>query len=281
MISKLSKYKIFVVCLILLSCDAISEDEVTKDYPVFIPLLTGSELIELNEKYHDENNGLICSTLNEFGFTGFSRVLFENGENPCLSREIVRSELLYSDVLMEQAKNALVKNSEFTNVYEVYDLNLKDVISLQGCTICEGPDINNVPLEWKFSFSPQTVNDVLVSDSEIVVYVGHKGVNRIWGNWWPVKDPGFVDYGSNYAIESVIGMNLSYTNNEGQVVQQEVSKEDIAGEPKLRFEIIRVEDGGEIHKVWQISILKKNSTEIGWLISLSTVSGNVIETKTM
>ena len=281
MIRKHTLHISFFAIFFLASCDAISDSEGGENYPLFIPIIEISELNALNERYHAENYDLICSTLNEYGFTGFSRVLFEGGENPCFSKPIIRKELVYSDSLLVIAKNSLVKNTEFTNVSKVEDLKLKEVLSLQGCTICEGPDINSVPLEWKFTFESQIVNDVIVSDSEIVVYVDHYGVNRIWGNWLPIIDPGFVDYGSEYALEKVIGMNLSYLNDVGEWAEQEVSYNDVIKPPKMRFSIINNQNVAEVHKVWEVSILKYQTKEIGWQISISTVTGDILETKAM
>ncbi|MEP1150188.1 MAG: hypothetical protein ABJH08_00550 [Balneola sp.] len=270
-------YLVLVICAIFLGCDSLSQKDENVGYPVFIKQIDTSDLILLNERYHQKNNGSLCSTLNEYGFTGFSRVLFPNNSNPCLGQTVVKEELLYTFDLLEQAKQVLIENSEFTGVKNASDLITKEIISLDGCTVCEGKDINNVPLQWKFTFRPQYYNKVEVSESEIVVYIDAEGVNRIWGNWYPVIDPGFIDFGYNKAIEKIVGERLRYANEENQIFEQEILYDHISGEPGLRFAPIKVDEGIEIHKVWSISILKEDKSETRWRVYISTVTGEILE----
>lgn len=281
MISKITFYICLICSVTILSCDEFSEVDDFENYPAFVQRLSMSELELLNEQYHSQNNGDLCSTLNEFGYTGFSRILFKDGINPCLYRQKVLEEINYSDYLLDQAMYAVAINHKFTNVTNQHLLDVKDTMALYGCTICEGPNINSVPLEWKFTFAPQIVNGVEVSDTEIVVHVDKNGVNRIWGNWLPVIDPGFVNFGSKAALELVIGEKAIFVDGNNETVEQEISETDILGEPELRFTMIKVDGGAEIHKTWYILVLNRHTNEIGWVYYISTVDGEILERKSM
>jgi hypothetical protein len=271
-------YLLIFFCALYIGCESLSPDAIIEDYPVFIERMEFSDLQALNDVYHQKNDNLICSTLNEYGLTGFSRVLFSNDINPCLNRSEVKKELTYSDGLLELAKQTLVDNSEFTGVLNKEDLILESSISLNGCTICEG-DINNVPLQWKFTFQPQLINGIEVDDTNILVYVDVNGVNRIWGNWYPVVDPGFVEFGSSDALDSVLGLKVRYSNAMNQIFEQEIATEHISGQPELRYSTVKVEKGLEIHKVWIIKVMQENTTQVRWNILISTVDGQILESK--
>jgi hypothetical protein len=116
-------------------------------------------------------------------------------------------------------------------------------------------------------------------DSEILVYIDKNGVNRIWGNWFPVTDPGFVDFGSVAAKEKALGMKVRYADSKNQVFEQEIAQEHLSGEPELKFVPIEIDEKLEIHKAWVLNVLQENTQEVRWKIFISTVSGDVLEVK--
>ncbi len=264
----------------LSGCSSLSPEETEEDkYPVFFPKLLAEDLTVLNEEYHRENENLICSTLNQYGFTGFSRVLFPNNENPCLSRTEIKTELPFSNGLVTKAKHALVKNAKYTGVSNSDELIVSEIISLDGCTICEGPNINNVPLQWKVTFRPQIYKGVEVLDTEIVVYVDANGVNRIWGNWYEVADPGFIEVGSNSAKEAIVGLKLRYANEMNQIFEQQIAADHMPDTPVLNFGAIKVDNGIELHKIWVVDVYLENTNEIKWKVYVSTQTGKVLDSE--
>ena len=277
MIRKYSAYLIILFLLSFTGCESLSLEEKSEEYPVLIEKVDSEVLKSLNEQYHQNNNGLICSPLNEYALTGYSRALFPNDVNPCLSRTELKKEVQFDNSFLEAAKQSLLKNSEFTGVIEIEELVASEIIPLEGCTICEGPDINNVPLQWKLQFAAQKINGIEVSSTEIVVYLDANGVNRIWGNWYKPVDPGFIEFGSNQAQEVVIGLKLRFANERNQIFEQVITKEHIVGDPELRFSTINVDEGLEIHKNWEISLLQENSERIRWKVFISTVTGELLD----
>ncbi|MEQ9308763.1 MAG: hypothetical protein RLN90_04860 [Balneolaceae bacterium] len=255
------------------SCDVLEVAEFP-DYPVKIESLEMDALVALNQKYADENSNHICSTLNEFGFTGFSRILFPNDENPCLNREIVRSQLDYSDSLLIAAKSSLLKNVEYTNVTDTSALEVIEIIPLYGCTICEGPDENSVPLEYKISFNIQKFGATEVRNSELTVFVDSIGVNRIWGNWFPeFKSPGFINVGYLEAQKILVGWEIDMNPITGEDVNFTVQEEHVQETPIFEYMPFINEQTLELRRTWRVSISYKDDSYDGWFANVDVIDG--------
>ncbi|GAB5408478.1 MAG: hypothetical protein BalsKO_08430 [Balneolaceae bacterium] len=244
------------------------------DYPVKIGPLEQEELVALNQKYILENSGHICSTLNEFGFTGFSRVLFPNDVNPCLNREIVRSELNYSDSLLIVAKSSLLKNIEYTNVSDTSSLEVTEIIPLYGCTICEGPDENSVPLEYKISFGVQKFGATEVRNSELTVFVDSVGVNRIWGNWFPeFSSPGLINVGYLEAQKIIVGWEIDMQSLTGQNIIFTVQEEHVQEKPVFEYMPFINDQVLELRRTWRVTISYEDDTFEGWYANVDVMDG--------
>lgn len=246
-------------------------------YPKRIEQLDFADLQKLNTRYHEENNGYLCSTLNEYGFTGFSRVLFPGNQNPCLNKEVVRIELTNADSLVTLAKKSLLKNKEFTQVGDTTGLELSEVLNLYGCTICEGPDVNSVPIELKITFAPQKIQDTEVSDSEITVFVDARGVNRIWGNWYPdFEVNGLLNIGYNTAKSKLVGLKLDLNKGtEGSEIFT-VSEENLKGKPVFQFVPLEKDGVLELRKAWKVFIEYPDTEYIGWFAFVDIMDGSIL-----
>ncbi|MFA5669106.1 MAG: hypothetical protein WC967_07670 [Balneolaceae bacterium] len=265
-----------IILLLVLSCD-LSPIEETELYPATIQALDSTELLELNRIYQKKNNDYICSTLNEFGFTGFSRVLFVDGKSPCDTKTIPKIELPYSDELLDRAREAIVFNSEFTNVRNSWQLVLKEVLPLYDCTICEEPLINSVITQWRFTFENQTKDNIEVYDTEISVYVDALGVNRIWGNWHEIYAPDFIEVGYVTAKEKLIGKTLSYEDENGEVIQQEITATDLGENPYKKYVPAVNNNTLQLHLCWVIEISLHSTDEVKWKEFVDVKSGEIVK----
>ncbi len=264
------------------ACNDIPVDtEPGSEYPYRYERKTISELKDMNQEYHQKNDGKICSTLNEYGLTGFSRVLFPNDVNPCLSKPVVRIELPFSESIVEQARQSVVSNSDYTEVDDLSGLEVAELLALNGCTICEGPDINNVPIEWKISFHAQQVNNIPVEDTEITVYVDALGVNRIWGNWFFVNDPGLPVEGYIEARQNLEGISLSYQTGEGQIIEQEIELDHIEETPEMIFSPVAMDDFLEIRKCWVFTVLNASTGEAQWKVFKDIITGEIVKVEVL
>lgn len=258
------------------SCEALEVTDLPQ-YPKTIEPLELSELITLNERYHSENDDQLCSTLNEFGFTGFSPVLFENGINPCTQREIVRIELTEPDTLLEAAKRAVLYNQEFTLVSDTSDLEVIESLALEGCTICEGPQFNNVVIGWKYRFANQFISGTEVADSEITVFLDAHGVNRIWGNWFPeFEAPGLINIGFNQARDVMVGFEIDLEPITGVDSVFTVTEESITEQPFLKLVPFLNEGVLELRKTWNVPITYKGNEFEGWEANIDVIEGNLV-----
>lgn len=267
------KHSFLVFILILSSCETLEVVDF-KDYPLRIEPLESNELQELNERYQSENDDHICSTLNEYGFTGFSRSLFPNDENPCLNRDVVRIQVLNSDSLVIVAKEGLVKNKEFTNVEDISELEVEEVLPLFGCTICEGSDINSVEIEWKITFSNQKSGNTPIQNSTLTVFVDALGINRIWGNWYPeFTSAGFINVGYLEAQNMLVGWEINMEPYTGESEIFIIQKEHLTEEPLFEFVPYINEGILELRRTWRVSISYKNDSFEGWNANIDVYDG--------
>lgn len=262
-----------ILIFIAISCEVLEVADFS-EYPVKIEAIELSELLELNTRFQEENENQICSTLNEFGYTGFSRILFPNNINPCLEREIIRVELNEADTLIDLAKESLLKNQEFTLVTDITDLEVDEVVPLYGCTICEGPEINSVPIEYKIIFGEQKVGNSLIRNSGITVFVDSVGVNRIWGNWFPeFTSPGLINVGYLEAQRMLIGWEINMQPFTGENVVFTIGPEHMEKEPEFEFYPYVNNGVLELRKTWSIEVLYPEESFEGWNANVDVIDG--------
>jgi len=245
---------LLLITLSVTACESL-DTGILSDYPTRIEALSFQDLTILNEQFHVRNEDKLCSTLNQFGYTGFSRVLFSNDINPCTQREVLRVELTRTDSLLEKAMQSLYDNRDFTLVHDTTALEVIESTALEGCTICEGPDFNNVVIGWKFTFADQVQDGMEVSNSQIAVFLDAEGVNRIWGNWYPeFPDPGLLNIGYLQAqsvfegfeidLEPLIGIDSTFT----------ISSEHLSQTPYQTWFPYITDESLEFRKTWNIPI---------------------------
>lgn len=260
------------------ACNLLSvENRRSTDYPTQIPKIDLSVLQQMNYEFQNSNESHICSTLNEYGFTGYSEILFDNSESPCLSREVIRVEMNNQDSLLLAATNSLIKNSKFTGVEDTTTLQLIESQPLYGCTICDGHNVDNVPIEWKLTFREQFIDSTIVENTSITVFIDAKGVNRIWGNWYnDFSIPDFIIHGYRQIQGNMIGWEIDMRSYTGEEKIFTLNESAIREKPYLAFLPVEVDEGLEIRQCWAIPI-EYNSEEFkGWIAYVDVVDGTFI-----
>jgi hypothetical protein len=269
------------VALVITSCDLLTVDEDAKSYPTVYSPLERSTVEEMNASYQAANNHHICSTLNVYGFTGFSELFFVDGESPCVNRPVVRIEMTNTDTLEQAAKKALLLNSAYTGVTDTTRLILTNMEPLPGCIICEGPSENRVNIEWKLTYANQRVDTVRVLDTEITVFIDAEGVNRIWGNWFTdFKIPEFVNYGYKDVESGMVGWQIDMRTYTGDESIYTVKAEDITQRPqKVHLQVVDKDTGNlELRTCWSVSIgYSENDAFAGWNAYIDTEEGFLVK----
>jgi hypothetical protein len=278
---------LFVLLLLIvgsssfLGCDLLTVNDDMGEYPTTYHQIELAELEALNEEYHSRNEGHICSTLNEYGLTGYSEILFEDGVNPCASREAVRIEITDTDTLTSFAKKVLLGNQVYTGVEDTSALELKEMEALPGCTICEGPNENRVNIEWKLVFKNQKVDAVEVMDTEITVFLDAKGVNRIWGNWYPgIKDPEFIEYGYEEVQAGMAGWQVDMRSYSGSESIYTIREEDLTELPRKTFLPYEEGDMLKVRACWRVPVLYNGEDDFtGWMAYIDIEEGFLVDLK--
>lgn len=264
----------------IFACDLLSIDEEYKEYPTVYPALSISELQEMNNDFQQSNNGHLCSTLNRYGFTGFSDLFFVNGESPCSLRDVVRIEMTNTDTLVHAARRLLLADSIYTGVRDTTGLILKDMKPLPGCIICEGPEENRANIEYKLTFEEQVLDSIPVKNTEITVSIDAKGVNRIWGNWYSgFKKPEFVNFGYKQVRQELIGLQIDMRSYTGEETIYSVVEEDLVGIPQKVYMPVENEEEGwlEIRTCWQVKISPDYTDFPGWLAYIDVDEGYLVK----
>lgn len=267
----------------VMACNLITAEDDGSDYPTSYPVIEYSQLQEMNEVYHENNNYRICSTLNQFGFTGFSDILFGEQGNPCErdNREVIRIAMNNPDTLEAAAKRVLLENQEYTGVNDTSGLVLTEIIPLPGCINCGRPDEYSENIEWKLTFDEQQVDSILVEGTEITVVLDALGVNRIWGNWYSdFKIPDFVNYGYLEVQEGVVGWEIDMRNYTGSEEIYTISSQDVPQKPEKVYlpHLNSNSSSLEIRACWKLDI-NYNGDEAfeGWHAYIDIHEGALIK----
>lgn len=256
--------------VVLGACNLLTVDEDESDYPTRYPAYQLSELKERNAEYQLLNNGHICSTLNEYGFTGFSKILFEEGENPCerSNREVIQIEMNNTDTLATAAKKALLKNSVYTGVTDTSALQLLEMKPLEGCINCGLPNQQNLKIEWQLTFAEQQIDSMQVPGTRITVVIDAEGVNQIWGNWYDKQDiniPDFIEYGYQDAMQIVTGTQVDMQSFTGEEQIYEIKFTDLEEPAEQVIRPFKKPDKLELRLSWAISVDHSASDFEGWV----------------
>jgi len=279
------KFSFFVIIAAIalgsFACNLLTVEEDPSEYPTVFPRYNMEELRAMNTEYSALNNGRLCSTLNEYGFTGFSEIFFENDENPCdrANRQVVEIEMTNPDTLESAAKRVLLQNSKYTGVEDTAALVLSKITPQPGCINCGRPDEYSANIEWSLTFEEQVVDSVTVPGTEIIVFVDALGVNRIWGNWYPqFKVPEFVNFGYLDVQEGMVGWQIDMRNYTGEEQIYTVQEEDITEQPHKVYLPLENEKGLEIRTCWAVPILNSSNENFeGWIAYIDIEEGYLVE----
>lgn len=268
---------------VAMACNLITAEDEGSDYPTAYSVIEYSKLQEMNTEYHEFNNNRICSTLNQFGFTGFSDILFGEEGNPCErdNREVIRIPMNNPDTLESAAKRVLLKNEQYTGVNDTSGLQVIEMIPLAGCINCGRPDEYSENIEWKLTFADQYIDSVLVEGTEITVVIDALGVNRIWGNWYSgFEIPDFVNYGYLEVQNGIVGWEIDmrkYTGSEGLYT---ISQGDVTTKPEKVY-LPYVNEGNsklEVRACWKVNINYSGDEDFdGWFAYIDYQEGSLVK----
>lgn len=277
---------ILILAAVLFSataCDMLTISDDALEYPTVYSKMELGELQSLNEEYHELNNGRLCSTLNEYGFTGFSEVLFIDGQNPCerSNRDVIRIEMTNTDTLLSAAKRVLYKNRDFTGVQDTTQLRLKSMLPQPGCINCGRPDEYSANIEWSLTFENQLIDSAEVLGTEVTVFLDALGVNRIWGNWYAdFKIPDFINFGYVDVKEEMVGMEIDLLDFTGMDTTYTIQAQDMQEiPPKVHYPMERKNsDELEIRTCWAIPIAYRlDETFPGWIAYIDIEEGIMVD----
>ena len=253
------------------SCDVFTLEEGVI-YPSTYKQLDIEQVTALNEEYRTLNNNHICSTLNEFGFTGYSEILFEDGLSPCAGRSEILIAMNEPDTLDAYVQSVLLKNGKFTGVQDENKLSLLAIEPYIIKPINEGPGAGSEVISWRLIYDNQSEESLNISSTEIEVIVDALGVNRIWGNHYPdVYIPLVPNVDSEKAQEIV----NDYQNLQAKLPLCTSPEEvRVSGDKKVIQH--KIEDRIEIRVGWSALSSTGNNLETGCRFIVDSMDGSII-----
>ncbi|MFP8488849.1 hypothetical protein ACKGJO_07080 [Gracilimonas sp. Q87] len=274
---------VVAVLLSISACDMLTISDAALEYPTVYSKMELGELQALNEDYQELNNGRLCSTLNEYGFTGYSEILFIDGKNPCarVNRDVVRIEMTNTDTLLSAAKRVLYRNRQFTGIEDTNRLKLSSMNPQPGCINCGQFDEYSANIEWSLTFEKQFIDSAEVIGTEITVFLDALGVNRIWGNWYAdFKTPDYINFGYVDVQQEMVGMEIDLLPYTGVDTTYSLQAEDLQGIPgKIHYPVER--NNGEeleIRTCWAIPVSYGiDDTFPGWVAYVDIEEGIVVD----
>lgn len=194
-----------VSCLILIftiACDPVSSIEESK-YPSILKKKSVTEQNQLHSEYMENNAGL-CAEIDEYGL---------NGSKICPFRDILRTEIKDEEKerMEEMARQFLVKNHKFTNVFDETQLQIDRSFGRRGCIKCDGSEGDIKNIHWKVRFENQVYEGLEVENTGIDVFLDSAKVYQVYGHWYKeVVISELDEVNIEQAKESLIGKSFTY-----------------------------------------------------------------------
>jgi hypothetical protein len=263
------KNRIIVLCSLVLlaqSCGVNEYDE-TNGYPTKIYPLNSTELTKRISEYQTLNKNQVCTSLNEFGFCEYDLT-------PCMNRSIQRTEITDEAKMINMAKEFISKNSKFTGISNIDELQLSSSSGIHGCIKCDGSEGDKKNIGWRVCFSNQIYNGYEVFNTEFMVFLDNNGVYMIGGNWYPkINIPDSNEFDLEKAKQSLYGHKISFLC--WSPINITVSAENIQEEARKVIIPYKIEDRIELRVAWEILIYGSGSTPL-WTIYVDVMTGETI-----
>jgi hypothetical protein len=263
------KNRILIVCLLIIGLNSCGIDEPNQDlnYPTTLYPLNGDMLNKYLNEYMTLNNNRVCTQLNMYGYCEYDLT-------PCMSRPILRTEIIDESKMIRLAKEFIIKNSKYTGVNNIDNLIISSSDGLSGCVKCDGSanDIKNI--KWRLRFSNQYYDGYEVLNTDFFVFLDNNGVFMIGGNWYPkIIIPHNDNYDLKKAKESLYGHKISFRC--WNQIEITVNQSNIKQEARKVIIPRKMDDRIELRVTWEIYITDSNNNSM-WAIYVDSMTGEII-----
>jgi hypothetical protein len=239
-----------------MGCDSSSPLETYNVYPTTIPILSSSEIKQLQDEFRAYNNNEIGARLNRYGFIG---------NDTSIALPFVQQEkVLTSDDALRITMSAFLKNRKFTNTKNQYSI-LTSKIRLR--------DINKGK-HWLVELTNQKCNGLEVLYSSIAAYIYCGRVYCIYNSWYPdayVPDADIIN--PNDAKGRIIGYKIKIIGALQYNAVYPVDEKSIGEISKKVIFPYKTDNAIELRVAWQIPI-----HDSWWYVYMDTTTGEILGT---
>ncbi len=201
----------YLILIFTIGCDPVSsiKGKEESNYPRILEKKSESEQQQLYSEYMENNSGL-CAEIDEYGL---------NGSKICTSREFLRVEIKDEEKerMNMMAKEFLVRNQKFTNVFDEEQLEIDRSYGIKGCIKCDGSDGDMKNIHWKVRFKNQELEGLEVENTVIDVFLDSDRVYQVYGHWY--KDvilPDEDEISIEEARSSLVGKSFTFSSWTGE-----------------------------------------------------------------
>jgi hypothetical protein len=253
--------------IILAQSCGVNEYDETSNYPTTIYPLSSDKLSKYQSEYQTLNNNKVCTSLNEYGFCEYDLT-------PCMDRSILRTEITDETKMINMAKEFISKNSKFTGISNIDELQLSSSTGVHGCIKCDGSEGDIKNINWRVCFANQIYNGYEVFNTDLFIFLDINGVYMIGGNWYPkINIPDSNEFDLEKAKQSLYGHKISFLC--WTPINITVSAENIQEDARKVIIPYKIEDRIELRVAWEILIYSSGSTPL-WIIYVDVMTGEII-----
>ena len=231
--------------------------DIPKDYPTTYYILSSGALSKQRSEY-SSRNPYISSSLNEFGFCGYSGAPLSVTTPPSAGAK-TREEII--DIV----KHFVSENRNETGV------DHPDAITFSVASTDTG---YNGSVGWYFRTANQRADTIEVLNTSILFHVTNASMTLCCGNWYPeIFIPRKFNISQDVAKNNLIGKVVSHYSFDGTLSQVTIAAADVENS-SVNLKIIPAEDDGkiELHLCWQVNI----PAPVYYEIYIDVMTGSII-----
>jgi len=228
--------KFLLIAFLFISCE---KDNFDSTYPTTFKVIPSETISQMRTSF-SSNNKYLTTTLDDFGFCGYSG-------DPLIVDSPPIQELLTESGAIDLVKNFVSENRSETGVENPDDLHFIQISPSSGY---------NGAIGWYLKTSYQKVDTIQVMYSEIIFHITNREVTFCIGNWFPNIDiPRNFNFNQNKAKTLLINKVVSHYTIAGQPYYVTISKSDLDNSTiGLKILPITTDDKIELRVGWLFNI---------------------------
>jgi hypothetical protein len=247
-----------VFCTCFFSCQKEDNLLTDRNYPTTIKILDKTALNQKKQAFLSQNQ-FMTSSLNEFGFCGYSD-LITNYLRPPLTAPLTEPQAI------EKVKKFITKNKEYLGIAE------PDEISISRTWLSTGSYDGEAM--WRIDTNYQKQDTIQVLLTDLLILINNSEVTSCTGNWYPnIYVPQQFNFGQEKAKSTLRNKTVWHSDISGQshpakITDQALASCQING---LKIYPIKSDDKIQLFVTWKIYV-----PDVFYILYVDVMTGETI-----